>query len=65
MNPNAGDMIIKLSTWKLHGNSIGLTKQGRILYTGYLGLNPKFHIYLKHTGSNWNWAKAVHLPPCR
>lgn len=59
VNSNAGDVIIKLWTWKLHGNSIGLTKQGRILYAGYLGLKPKFHIYLKYRSSNWKWAKAV------
>lgn len=45
--PNAGYIIIKLRTWKLRGNSIGLTKQGRILYTSYLGLNAKFHIYVQ------------------
>lgn len=59
VNPNAGDVIIKLWIQKLCDNSIGLTKQGRILYTGYLGLNYKFHINLEHTSSNQNWAEAV------
>lgn len=29
VNPNVKDIISKLSTWKLHGISLGLTKQGK------------------------------------
>lgn len=35
------------------------TKQGRVLYTGYLSFNSKLRFFLKHTSSGWNWVKAV------
>ena len=47
VNPNAGDVIIKLWTWKLRGNSIGLTNQGSIRIHRFLEFKSQVSRLLK------------------